>query len=343
MKNVSLRSGRQRFLPDRAPSQTMCSAGRIRRFLPAASNAGAARRRWRHHRFARRPPACRITPDVCAPSENPTDRCDLQTRRFEHRLQPVMVGPSPNALEIPASAPPNRQNMAPVSDELKAPVPLGSSRFSGAALARSCLTVDRHNHAARGSMLGAFAITSSSCFAPLRFWGGVCGGGVLAHAWSPEQQDCNDDGPAGAGKISAAKALGAATGLCVPRRRRPCPAVALAGIREGVRLDEPCRFGSRCSNSLRRDAQRIEWFSTARGNVSALIRTPRFRRAPRGGRPAPSCARVWRRLQRRIAARPNIVCGSLPPPHPPPAHPPPQPPPPPPRGSGTRCLSLTQA
>jgi cytidylate kinase len=113
------------------------------------------------------------------------------------------------------------------------------------------------------------------------------------------------DGPAGAGKSSAARALAARLGWCYMDTGAMYRAVALTALERGIPLDDASRI------AVLAEEIRIE-FRDGRVNVdgrdvSADIRTERITAATRPVADAPPVRDAMKRIQRKIAAGLDIV------------------------------------
>jgi len=113
------------------------------------------------------------------------------------------------------------------------------------------------------------------------------------------------DGPAGAGKSSAARALAARLGWCYMDTGAMYRAVALTALERGIPLDDSARI------AMLAEEIRIE-FRDGRVNVdgrdvSADIRTERITLATRPVADAPPVRDAMKRIQRKIAAGLDIV------------------------------------
>jgi cytidylate kinase len=113
------------------------------------------------------------------------------------------------------------------------------------------------------------------------------------------------DGPAGAGKSSAARALAARLGWCYMDTGAMYRAVALTALERGIPLDDSARI------AMLAEEIRIE-FRDGRVNVdgrdvSADIRTERITAATRPVADAPPVRDAMKRIQRKIAAGLDIV------------------------------------
>jgi len=113
------------------------------------------------------------------------------------------------------------------------------------------------------------------------------------------------DGPAGAGKSSAARDLAARLGWCYMDTGAMYRAVALVALEEGVPLDEPARLAA-VAGSLAIAFRDGRVFVGDR-DVSAVIRTPRITAATRPVADAPAVRAVMKELQRRLAAGIDVV------------------------------------
>jgi len=113
------------------------------------------------------------------------------------------------------------------------------------------------------------------------------------------------DGPAGAGKSSAARALAARLGWCYMDTGAMYRAVALTALDRGIPLDDSARIAALA------DEVRIE-FRDGRVNVdghdvSAEIRTERITAATRPVADAPPVRDAMKRIQRRMAEGIDVV------------------------------------
>ena len=113
------------------------------------------------------------------------------------------------------------------------------------------------------------------------------------------------DGPAGAGKSSAARALAARLGWCYMDTGAMYRAVALTALQRGVSLDDSARIAT-----LAEEIQ-IE-FRDGRVNVdgrdvSVEIRTERITAATRPVADAPPVREAMKRIQRRMAEGIDVV------------------------------------
>ena len=113
------------------------------------------------------------------------------------------------------------------------------------------------------------------------------------------------DGPAGAGKSSAARALAARLGWCYMDTGAMYRAVALTALQRGVSLDDSARIAT-----LAEEIQ-IE-FRDGRVNVdgrdvSVEIRTDRITAATRPVADAPPVREAMKRIQRRMAEGIDVV------------------------------------
>jgi len=113
------------------------------------------------------------------------------------------------------------------------------------------------------------------------------------------------DGPAGAGKSSAARALAARLGWCYMDTGAMYRAVALTALERGIPLDDSARI------AVVAEEVRIE-FRDGRVNVdgrdvSAEIRTERITTATRPVADAPPVRDAMKRIQRRMAEGIDVV------------------------------------
>ena len=113
------------------------------------------------------------------------------------------------------------------------------------------------------------------------------------------------DGPAGAGKSSAARALAARLGWCYMDTGAMYRAVTLVALERGIPLDDAQRMAALA------EAVRIE-FRAGRvlvddRDVSAEIRTERITAATRPVADAPPVREAMKRIQRRMAEGLDIV------------------------------------
>ena len=113
------------------------------------------------------------------------------------------------------------------------------------------------------------------------------------------------DGPAGAGKSSAARALAARLGWCYMDTGAMYRAVTLVALERGIPLDDAPRMAALA------EAVRIE-FRAGRvlvddRDVSAEIRTERITAATRPVADAPPVREAMKRIQRRMAEGLDIV------------------------------------
>jgi len=113
------------------------------------------------------------------------------------------------------------------------------------------------------------------------------------------------DGPAGAGKSSAARALAARLGWCYMDTGAMYRAVALTALERGIPLDDPARIATLAEEI------RIE-FREGRVNVdgrdvSVEIRTERITTATRPVADAPPVREAMKRIQRRMADGIDVV------------------------------------
>jgi len=113
------------------------------------------------------------------------------------------------------------------------------------------------------------------------------------------------DGPAGAGKSSAARGLAARLGWCYMDTGAMYRAVALTALERGIPLDDSTRIATLAEQI------RIE-FREGRVNVdgrdvSADIRTERITEATRPVADAPPVREAMKRIQRQMAAGLDVV------------------------------------
>lgn len=113
------------------------------------------------------------------------------------------------------------------------------------------------------------------------------------------------DGPAGAGKSTAARALAARLGWCYMDTGAMYRAVALTALERGVPLDDAARVAELAERLV------IE-FSDGRvladgRDVSTEIRTPRVTAATRPVADAPPVRAALKRVQRRLAVGLDVV------------------------------------
>ncbi len=113
------------------------------------------------------------------------------------------------------------------------------------------------------------------------------------------------DGPAGAGKSSAARALAARLGWWYMDTGAMYRAVALVALEQGVPLDDAVRL-ARLAESLVISFRDGHVFVDDR-DVSAEIRTERVTTATRPVADAPPVRDVMKQLQRRLAAGIDVV------------------------------------
>ncbi len=113
------------------------------------------------------------------------------------------------------------------------------------------------------------------------------------------------DGPAGAGKSSAARALAARLGWWYMDTGAMYRAVALVALEQGVPLDDAVRL-ARLAESLVISFRDGHVFVGDR-DVSAEIRTERVTTATRPVADAPPVRDVMKQLQRRLAAGIDVV------------------------------------
>ncbi|MFM8734963.1 MAG: (d)CMP kinase [Pirellulales bacterium] len=113
------------------------------------------------------------------------------------------------------------------------------------------------------------------------------------------------DGPAGAGKSSAARALAARLGWCYMDTGAMYRAVALVALERAVPLDDPAALATLAA-SLPITFRDGRVFVGDR-DVSAEIRTDRVTAATRPVADAPPVREVMKRLQREIAAGIDVV------------------------------------
>jgi len=113
------------------------------------------------------------------------------------------------------------------------------------------------------------------------------------------------DGPAGAGKSSAARALAARLGWCYMDTGAMYRAVALTAVERGIPLDDSDRIAALA------EAIRIEFRDgrvTVDGrDVSVEIRTERITEATRPVADAPPVREAMKRIQRRMADGIDVV------------------------------------
>lgn len=113
------------------------------------------------------------------------------------------------------------------------------------------------------------------------------------------------DGPAGAGKSSAARALATRLGWCHLDTGAMYRAVALIALERQVPLDDSRRLAS-LAESLAIDFQGDRVLVGGR-DVSAEIRTERVTQATRPVADTPSVREAMKRLQRRLAEGLDVV------------------------------------
>ena len=113
------------------------------------------------------------------------------------------------------------------------------------------------------------------------------------------------DGPAGAGKSSAARALAARLGWCYMDTGAMYRAVALIALDRSVPLDDATRVAM-LADSLAIAFRDGRVFVGDR-DVSTEIRTARVTSAPRPVADAPPVREVMKQMQRRIAAGIDVV------------------------------------
>lgn len=113
------------------------------------------------------------------------------------------------------------------------------------------------------------------------------------------------DGPAGAGKSSAARALASRLGWCHLDTGAMYRAVALLALDRQVPLDDFRRLASLAESlAITFDGERV---LVAGRDVSAEIRTDRVTQATRPVADAPAVREAMKRLQRRLAEGLDIV------------------------------------
>jgi len=113
------------------------------------------------------------------------------------------------------------------------------------------------------------------------------------------------DGPAGAGKSSAARALASRLGWCHLDTGAMYRAVALLAIERQVPLDDFRRLASLAESlAMTFEGERV---LVAGRDVSAEIRTERVTQATRPVADAPAVREAMKRLQRRLAEGLDIV------------------------------------
>ena len=113
------------------------------------------------------------------------------------------------------------------------------------------------------------------------------------------------DGPAGAGKSTAARSLATRLGWCYMDTGAMYRAVALSALEQAVPLDDVARLAS-LAESLAIAFRDGRVFIGDR-DVSAEIRTPRVTAATRPVADAPPIREVMKRLQRAIATGLDVV------------------------------------
>lgn len=113
------------------------------------------------------------------------------------------------------------------------------------------------------------------------------------------------DGPAGAGKSSAARALAARLGWCYIDTGAMYRAVALAALERGVPLEDGGRLAA-LAERLAIEFRDGRVLADGR-DVSAEIRTERVTRATRSVADAPPVREAMKRLQRRMAEGLDVV------------------------------------
>jgi cytidylate kinase len=113
------------------------------------------------------------------------------------------------------------------------------------------------------------------------------------------------DGPAGAGKSSAARDLAARLGWCYMDTGAMYRAVALVALEQAVPLDDPARLAA-VAESLAIAFRDGRVFVGDR-DVSSEIRTPQVTAATRPVADAPAVRTVMKDLQRRLAAGIDVV------------------------------------
>jgi len=114
------------------------------------------------------------------------------------------------------------------------------------------------------------------------------------------------DGPAGAGKSSAARALAARLGWCYMDTGAMYRAVALEALARGIPLDDSPRVACLAEEI------RIDFFADGRvlvdgRDVSAAIRTEEITLATRPVADAPPVRDAMKRIQRRMAEGADVV------------------------------------
>lgn len=113
------------------------------------------------------------------------------------------------------------------------------------------------------------------------------------------------DGPAGAGKSSAARALAARLGWCHLDTGAMYRAVALMALEQHVPLGDPLQLAA-LAEKLTIEFQGDRVFVGDR-DVSAEIRTERVTQATRPVADAPAVREAMKRMQRRLAAGLDVV------------------------------------
>ena len=113
------------------------------------------------------------------------------------------------------------------------------------------------------------------------------------------------DGPAGAGKSSAARALAARLGWCYIDTGAMYRAVALVALERGVPLEDGGRLAA-LAERLAIEFRDGRVLADGR-DVSAEIRTERVTRATRSVADAPPVREAMKRLQRRMAEGLDVV------------------------------------
>jgi cytidylate kinase len=113
------------------------------------------------------------------------------------------------------------------------------------------------------------------------------------------------DGPAGAGKSSAARALAARLGWCYMDTGAMYRAVALVALEHAVPLDDPAALAALATSLV--IAFRDGRVFVGDRDVSVEIRTDRVTAATRPVADAPPVREVMKRLQREIATGLDVV------------------------------------
>jgi cytidylate kinase len=113
------------------------------------------------------------------------------------------------------------------------------------------------------------------------------------------------DGPAGAGKSTAARALAARLGWCYMDTGAMYRAVALVALERGVSLDDGPLVAA-LAERLAIEFRDGRVFADGR-DVSAEIRTERITRATRPVADAPAVREALKRMQRRMAVGLDLV------------------------------------